>query len=234
MTSDLLEHLPSAQLEYSGRSQLLGDEPHDVDTLHWSVTATISRDTDRDTGWMDQPGASLAPPSEGGAADPITIFSMRGYTVDLYRGRSLFDALDSYSQDSAHFLSIVDDQEHNHLVAAFDDQIQSAGSGLVILDRALLAPAWRGLGGVGRLLTGRALRWLTADAKCVVAQPYPYELAERDDEPDPAVLSAGLASVRHVWSSLGFTPYTDDLYVLDPALASMENAVKLLERKLLR
>ncbi len=250
-SSDLLDHLADVKLNYSGLSHLFGIEPHDVDTLHWSVTATITGDPegyDDEDDWMDLPGVALGRLSEDEDEDPegddneverngdgppsVVIFEMSGYTIDLDRVDSLFDALDSESADSAHFLWVADDSQYDHLAVDFSERLEGVGSRLVIFDRARVAPAWRGLGGVGRLLTGYALRWVAAGATCVVAQPYPYELGEQP-EGSPLVAD-GLAVVRHTWASLGFFPYREDLYVLDPAMAAMDDALKRLEAKLLR
>ncbi|WP_410583766.1 hypothetical protein [Amycolatopsis sp. lyj-108] len=93
------------------------------------------------------------------------IFEANGLTIDLQHVDDVHDALDARSgRDQFGFVTLQN---------GLEDQIQSLGSHVVIIDRVRLAPAWRGLGGVGRLLTARLLRI------AVPRRPRPYSDQKR-------------------------------------------------------
>jgi hypothetical protein len=59
---------------------------------------------------------------------------------------------------------------------------------------------------------------------------YPIEEDDADITPD---IGTALQVVRHVWSSLGFVPVTESLYLLDPATNALSDAVARSEDELL-
>lgn len=84
---------------------------------------------------------------------------------------------------------------------------------MVIIDDVRLSPAWRGLGGVGRLLTGRLLRWISDQPRVVAVHPFPIDLDD-DACQDPAVFDPAMRRVRGMW--VRFEPFTDDIWIMDP------------------
>ncbi|MDP5185512.1 hypothetical protein QOZ88_23005 [Blastococcus sp. BMG 814] len=164
----------------------------------------------------------------GGATQRLVVATARGLVLDLDAHPDVRLALDE-SADYAHFMPLFERPGAYGVNEEFDELIDGAGNRVVLLDRALLAPAWRGLGGVGRLLTARMLRWLMSDALLAITQPAPFEID--GGAADPAYRTA-LQQVRGVWSSLGFSHWRDDIWYLDPALVAFDDAVAALEDRL--
>ncbi|OLZ57589.1 hypothetical protein BS330_14880 [Amycolatopsis keratiniphila subsp. nogabecina] len=90
--------------------------------------------------------------------------------------------------------------------------------------RVQLAPAWRGLGGVGRLLTARLLRWICTDPRLVAVLPFPIDL-DRGLLKDDSIFEPALEKVRRTWAALGFQPATDQLWIMDPADGAHESTI---------
>lgn len=228
----LLGSLPYLTFQYSASSNLVGLDPHEIGSQDWSVTGSIETfddGDDADEHWSEDPSTRLGELSQRDGETESIIFEMSGFTVDLQKTDDLRDSLDARSADSTHFMSLASgslDGLSDELVEFLDLDHQSR---LTIIDRVQLAPAWRGLGGVGRLLIGHALNWVAADSQCVATQPHPFFLSdglERGPE-----FTKALASVRHTWASLGFVPFREDLYVLHSTLH--EEAVAALEEEFL-
>jgi len=233
LQATLLSYLPDVVLSYSGSSHLEPLAVEDEETLDWSVSAIldITPDDDDDDDrksveWTAAEGVSLDRAS-------LRIWSMSGFTADTFRiGASLRDALDARSMDSAAFSPLVN-LGTGELLTAIDDEYNPMGSNLVIIERVRLAPAWRGLGGVGRLLTASALRWIARETKVVAVHPYPIDLGNAPSD-DPRFPDA-MAAVRRTWGSLGFEPMDghEDIWLLDPAMNAMNEAEEELRGRLL-
>jgi hypothetical protein len=101
----------------------------------------------------------------------------------------------------------------------------------VLVDRVWLAPAWRGHGGVGRLLTARLLRWVCPEPRVVALMPSPIALDDKQQE-DETVFNHEMAKARQTWKSLGFKPFGKDILIMDPAMVYHDEAVKKLAREL--
>lgn len=227
--SVLQAHLPDLELRYASTGQLVGMDPEEVGVLEWTVTGVIpvSSEVDGDLSWTREPGVALSESRDPRGGSLIEVFSMSGATVDRARAGSLVDVLDSRSAETELLLPLVD-PETGDLKDDLAQRLEGFGDRLVIIDDARLADAWRRQGGVGRLLIGHSLRWLTAAAQCVIARPALSAEDEAADTP-PDVRSA-----RRLLRTLGFEAYTDAIYVLDPATTTMDEAIGRLEDSLLR
>lgn len=73
-------------------------------------------------------------------------------------------------RDYEHFVPLFDKSGDLGLHGDLEDYLVN-GTHVAIIDRAGIASAWRGLGGVGRLLIGRMLRWVTSQASLVATHP---------------------------------------------------------------
>ena len=158
----------------------------------------------------------------------MTILQANGLVIDLWRVQDIFDALDARSQDYANFIPMFGERGpygEVELIEELEDSLELGGSQVVILDRVRLAPAWRGCGGIGRLLTIRLLHWLCDDPRAVFLKPFPIDLDE-DQQKDDAVFRKAMTTVRRTWKSIGFQPFSDDIWVLDPRTGSYERTVK--------
>jgi hypothetical protein len=226
--------LASVTFDYRATTHLVGAEPDLNGTCTWVVTGSVAlSEEDRSDAWVRADGIGLHTDEfDSGAPLTLDIFQMEGLTVDLWQVGNLQDALDARSADTAHFLPLAEGvSERGALSSNLDAHIHGAGGQLVLIDRVLLAPAWRGKGGVGRLLIGSVLQWIAADAQCVAVHPHPFHLADLDSN-DPA-LDAGIAAVRHTWGFLGFVPFLDDLYIFDPTSNALDQAMGQLRARLL-
>jgi GNAT superfamily N-acetyltransferase len=154
---------------------------------------------------------------------------MSGITLDLWHIGRIYDSLDSRDAGYEHFAPLFDKSGDLGLHPDLEECLMN-GTHIVIVDRARIAPAWRGLGGVGRLLISRLLRWVTSRAAIVATHPYPIDIPidERDDEAREA---REKAPVQRCWQSLGFEPFREDVWVMQPHLRAHEDAVKRLEAR---
>ncbi|NKT14076.1 hypothetical protein GS979_06355 [Rhodococcus hoagii] len=163
---------------------------------------------------------STATGSEGGEEEPV--LKMDGWAFMLGSGDDLMLELDSISADTAVFIPLVDGDE-----LADDLDVEGIGSRLVLINHVVLNPAWRGRGGVGRYLTGLAIRHLDHDAACVALHASPFELRAHYDGADvPAEeWEAGAVALGKLWQTLGFRRHTGHLHILDPATIDLDQAI---------
>jgi len=152
----------------------------------------------------------------------------------LQHVQDIHDALDARSEDYAKFIPLFGSRDQFGFVRLrddLDDQSESIGTHVVIIDRAQLAPAWRGLGGVGRLLTARLLRWVCTDPRLVTVLPFPIDL-DRALLKDNSIFEPALERVRRTWAALGFRPTIGQLWIMDPADGTHHNAITQIEKTL--
>lgn len=231
------------RLTVGGEAALVGADTDDPGTMDWWGWATITEypsvfddddEDDVDPERLKQDGFALSTKDIGDGGLRMTILEAHGLMIDLWRVQNIYDALDARSEDYANFIPMFG--EHGHygeleLVEELEDLLEPGGSQVVILDRAWLAPAWRGCGGVGRLLTIRLLRWLCDDPRAVALKPFPIDLDE-DQKQDEAVFRKAMTTVRRTWKSVGFQPFSDDIWVLDPRTGSYDRTVRRLSKRL--
>jgi hypothetical protein len=237
LSRTLIKRLADVELRFEATTYVQGLDVEEVGVLEWTATGIVAVSAENaenlgeGLGWTTSPGVALGDvASDGNGNSVLEVFTMSGVTIDLERAGSLNDVLDARSASTARFLPLVD-ASTGELRDDLVDRLVSDAGRLVIVDQAQVAPAWRGLGGVGRLLVGRcALAWVTPGALCVAVNPYPIEEDDADITPD---IGTALQVVRHVWSSLGFVPVTESLYLLDPATNALSDAVARLEDELL-
>lgn len=228
----LLNELHRVKLEVSGTASLYGSDIDDPGTMDWwgRASATVWHDWEEDGTHLANDGVALSR-RKVDDGEELTIFEANGLRIDLDNVQGVLDALDALSQDYADFMPAFDGGDAELAPKLLEKLDLSFGSDVVILDRVRLAAAWRGLGGVGRILTARVLRWVSANPRVLLLKPFPIDL-ERDKLKDDAVFKPALKNVRKVWRSLGFRRFTDDIWYLDPIAGSHERAVARLERGL--
>lgn len=227
------------RLHVGGEASLVGmDAADDPGTMDWWATATVSvwpeEDGDAAGEWWAAEGGGLRVHDRGGGERELVVLQACGLTVDLWRVDDVMDTLDARSGDDEHFAGMFGDRGgfgDVELHPDLEQMLEPGGSRVVIVDRVRLAPAWRGLGGVGRLLTARLLDWVCDDPRVVAVHPFPIELDE-DAREDPARFDPALQRVCRVWRSLEFEPFTDDIWVLDPRKAAYGKAVEEIARTL--
>lgn len=168
----------------------------------------------------------------GDSSEEITILRAEAVVLDLGRIEYLFETLDADSAELLHY-SCLFDAEGGGLHSDLEESLEGFGDHVVIATRVRVASAWRGLGGVGRYLFGRMLPLICCDPVVVAAQPFPLDV-DRDENgvAKKAALKNGLAQTRRIWKSIGFEPYKDDIWIMDPNVVKHDQALNRLERKL--
>jgi GNAT superfamily N-acetyltransferase len=143
--------------------------------------------------------------------------------VDIYETRDPFALLDGQDAELGHVAATIFDAGDGELDPDLDEQLEPAGSRILILHSVRLLPQWRGFG-LGALLAGTAIRKLSGGARAAVCYPAPLsEQAEAgpedqgDTEWDQAV-----AALRQVWARLGFAHFRDGVHVLDLSLVTLD------------
>lgn len=228
--------LEDVQLHVEGTSYLAGADLTDPGAMDWYARASLYALPDSDIpgaeatpSWHEGKGIALSSskiPDDDGLV--LTILQANGITIDLEQVEDVFDALDSRGQDESDFLPLFSGSRDRfgftELADEIEDNLEPGGNQVVILDRVRLAPAWRGYGGIGRLLTSRILRWICDDPRLVAVQPFPIDL-DSDQRQDDEIFVPAMQQVRRTWASLGFQPFTDKLWIMDPRKSSHHNAV---------
>lgn len=163
------------------------------------------------------------------------VLTMHGVLTDPFLASgSIPSELDALSADYDSLARIF---SGNDLHPDLLEMIEGAGSRAILIDRVRLAPAWRGLGGVGRLLISRILRMVTTVDTAVVATiPFPIDLYEECDDPgdidNHPRFDDELRRIQSTWESLGFFQYKDEIWVMDPAMVHHDKAVRQIEARL--
>ena len=144
--------------------------------------------------------------------------------LDIYDAADPFGLLDGEDADLGLIAEAIFDPATGRLHPDLDQRLQPLGSRILILNSARLTPSWRGFG-LGALLTGTAIRKLSAGARAVICYPAPLD----DATPDEAVDSPedrerrqeAVATLSDVWERLGFEHFRDGVYVLDLNLLTL-------------
>jgi hypothetical protein len=168
----------------------------------------------------------------------ITILRAEVVVLDLDLIQDPCETLDADSQELEAFGCLFDLEGGVGLHPDLEQMLEGFGRHVAIGERVRLAPAWRGLGGVGcylfgRMLFGRMLPLICCDPIVVAAQPFPLDVT-RDEKgnADKESLKHGLSQIRRTWRSIGFEPYEDDIWIMDPNSIKHERSIAKLERQL--
>ncbi|WP_411109566.1 hypothetical protein [Streptomyces sp. c-19] len=231
--ADLLTYLNRLELRFDSSASLVASDAHDDPaTLEWRCRAVLplwepdDDEAEADNARLLTPGVSLAQSSRGERQE-LTILAMSGLTLDLWRIGNVYESLDSRDADYEHFAPLFDKSGDLGLHSDLEECLVS-GDQVVIVDRVRIAPAWRGLGGVGRLLIGHLLRWVAGHAALVATHPYPIDIPVGERE-DTAREAREKDVVQRTWRSLGFEPFREDVWVMQPHLSAHGNAIERLE-----
>ncbi|HLR94907.1 MAG TPA: hypothetical protein VK053_10300 [Jiangellaceae bacterium] len=163
----------------------------------------------------------------------IEVFWMDGWSFRLGAGSYLAGELDALSADTAVFVPLVDGDDLSQRVVD-DLDLAPLGDRLLLINHVRLDPSLRGRGGIGRYLTGLAIRELDQSAALVALHASPFELRQQfedGDVPDD-VWEAGAQALAPVWESLGFQRLGGHLFALDPATTVLDRAMTALRARL--
>lgn len=200
-------------------ASLTGDTLNSSGVAVWSGEAIVSLSSAER---VDAAGMFLAEyrAADGGLTG--TFFEAGGLLVDLQNAGDVVGELRSHTGFAAFgaLFAGPDGSGCGRLAERLDGSVTAAGSQVVLIGHVVLAPAWRGRGGIGRLLVSRMLQWLCAEPGLIAVAPFVAS-------PDPAPHHS-----RRTWASLGFRPYDNHVWILDPATSDHDDAVIDIEARL--
>ena len=230
----LLSHLRDVTGEVTSAFPLTGLDVDQVGILehHFEATVHASEDDVEGVGWLHEPGVILEEPRAHGDDFTAVIATATAVTIDLERSMHLRDVLDCHSAWAAEFLPLaLRSGELNEAVLAPNRNADGSRLLIVAAESISLDPAWRHLGGVGRLLLGHAVRWFAVDCVVIAIRP----AADPDDWqgrlPDIGTVDG---TARHLAGTLGFARVRDTgIYVLDPTTGELDYHIEDLEGRLL-
>lgn len=138
--------------------------------------------------------------------------------ADRYRGANLVISFDNLSADLYRIARTLYDPETGDVRDDLADLLALPGK-TIIVDKVTIDRRLRGHG-LGVYLTGLALDYLSHGAGVIALFPGPLE---RDDHTD---YEQACANLGRAWSRIGFEPYSDGTWILDPGLTTLDNALR--------
>ncbi|MFJ7416732.1 hypothetical protein ACIQWZ_38955 [Streptomyces sp. NPDC098077] len=144
--------------------------------------------------------------------------SIRIYVADMYRVANIVDSFDNLSADLHRIGKTLYDPKTGDLRDDLQDRLALHGK-TTIVDKVTIDRRLRGHG-LGVYLTGMALDYLSHGAGVIALFPGPLE---RDDNTPYEQACANLA---RAWSRIGFEPYNDGTWILDPGMTTLDSALQ--------
>ncbi len=160
------------------------------------------------------PGQSPCRFEDGTPIGGMEFVKVRGFTRDPG-----WEAADAHTGDIEKIVSLCTDPAYAmtpglHWSPAFEGRIECPVGDLLIMDRVRIEPQWRGYG-IGALAAAEAIRRLAPGCCAVACEPAPTDGEFEDDEPG---YKAAQTKIAKVWESVGFTEFSNGIYLLDTAL----------------
>lgn len=147
-------------------------------------------------------------------------------SIDLARCDDPWAELDASNDAVAHIGETVFDQNTGQLAQEFDSRLRGIGDRVLVVDYVELEPEWQRQN-LAALLVAETLDALRAGCRVVVCLPGPLERRSLDD----AEHEEAVRRMQAVWSQIGFTPYEDGVWYLDPHPRTLEEALMALRRR---
>lgn len=176
----------------------------------WVVRAVLAGP---DSGMAESQPGSAAPREE--PVGRIEVLS-----VDLTRCRDPWGELDASNDAVAHMGETVFDQNTGQLAEAFDSRLRRVGDRVLVVDYVELEPAWQRQN-LAALLVAESLDQLRAACRVMICLPGPLERRDLDD----AEHEEALRRMQAVWAQVGFTPYEDGVWFLDPHPRTLQESL---------
>jgi len=126
--------------------------------------------------------------------------------------------MDSYTGDVSRIGEVVLDVAAGQWDPAFEAALAHPVGDLLIMDRVILEPAWRGFG-LGPILAGSAIRRLSQNCVAVACEPGSADGRELTDEKH----REAAAKLGRVWARIGFESFADGVHILDCHLQRTED-----------
>ncbi|MGW4823221.1 hypothetical protein ACWEP4_30680 [Streptomyces sp. NPDC004227] len=177
------------------------------DTLEvWKVKALI----DADVLAEDMAAYSNVDQETLDAVQDVAVGRMSFVRVRMHGPEDPFEAMDSYTADLSRIGETVLDVGTGEWDPAFEEALAHPVGDLLVMDRVILEPEWRGLG-LGPVLAGTAIRRLSQDCVAVACEPGSADGRELTE----AQHREAAAKLAGTWSRIGFEPFADGVHILD-------------------
>ncbi len=147
--------------------------------------------------------------------------------IDLVRCPDPWGALDASNEDVAHIGDTVFDMNTGQLAERFDQRLRRRGSRVLVLDYVELAPEWQARN-VAALLVAESLDHLCGGCRVVLGLPGPLE---RRPGLDDAEYAEAVRRMQAVWSQVGFVPFEENVWFLDPHAGTLEESLRALRHQ---
>ncbi|MEU5416691.1 hypothetical protein [Streptomyces clavifer] len=169
------------------------------DTLErWTVTARIDADILAEN--MAARGDTNRETLD--AIEDVPVGRMSFLRVRMFGPDNPFHAMDSYTGDVSRIGERVLDVARGGFAHPVGD--------LLVMDRVILEPEWRGFG-LGPVLAGAAIRRLSPDCTAVLCEPGSADGRKMTEEQH----HEAAAKLARMWSTIGFEPFQHGVHLLD-------------------
>ncbi len=185
------------------------------DTLEvWTVTARI----DADILAEDMAARGDVDQDTLDAVQDVTVGRMSFVRVRMFGSDDPFEAMDAYTGDVSRIGETLLDVGRSEYAPAFEEALAHPVGDLLVMDRVILEPEWRGAG-LGPVLSGTAIRRLSQDCTAVACEPASADGREMTHEQH----RQAAAKLGQLWSTIGFEPFQDGVHILDCHLQRTED-----------
>ena len=188
--------------------------PFDETLEVWSATARI----DADVLAEDMAAHGDADQEKLDAVEDMVVGRMSFVRIRMFGPDHPFEAMDSYTGDVSRIGEVVLDVAAGQWDPAFEAALAHPVGDLLIMDRVILEPAWRGFG-LGPILAGSAIRRLSQNCVAVACEPGSADGRELTDEKH----REAAAKLGRVWARIGFESFADGVHILDCHLQRTED-----------
>lgn len=144
------------------------------------------------------------------AVQDIAVGRMSFVRVRMYGTEHPFHAMDSYTGDLCRIGATVLAVATGQWDTAFEEVLAHPVGDLLVMERVILEPAWRGFG-LGPVLAGTAIRRLSADCVAVACEPGSADGRDLSE----AQHREAAARLADTWTRIGFESFADGVYILD-------------------
>lgn len=179
--------------------------------------------------WVVRAVTTTAPgEGDGPAVDPAPeapVGRIEVLSVDLARCRDPWAELDASNDAVAHIGETVFDQNTGQLAQRFDSRLHGIGDRVLVVDYVELEPVWQRQN-LAALLVAETLYQLRAGCRVMVCLPGPLERRSLGDDEHEEVVRR----MEAVWAQVGFTPYEDGVWYLDPHPRTLSEGLNVLRR----
>ncbi|MFD4257688.1 hypothetical protein ACFWR9_08650 [Streptomyces sp. NPDC058534] len=152
--------------------------------------------------------------------EDTTVGWMTFYRVHLDRGRNAYWAMEEESEELYETAQVLLDPETGSFTSEVSELLEYVGSGLLVMDRVTLEPAWRGHG-LAAVLGCEVIHRLMLGCRAVACSPGVTDLSSQRLT-DRSEWERVTAKIARGWESLGFRLYRDNVYLLSPASQDLE------------